>query len=227
MDKNIKNQKKWSSRDWIWLVGILIAIIVFILTFRLGDNLQVINLFSFISSSVSIALAVVAIFIALKQDSDNKQVNDRMVDLLNKIKTGVKNVDSKLPSLINSVGEETAQFYSEKIGKQDTYTRDQVDEIIDGFRKDITLNVNDLLTQERNKEIHKLRSWNNRVHNALENESEIEQERIRARVFQIIRDNMDKNLEEIQTIIESETGYRYAIVLISNYRHRIVQEEVS
>lgn len=227
MDKNIKNQKKWSSRDWIWLVGILIAIIVFILTFRLGDNLQVINLFSFISSSVSIALAMVAIFIALKQDSDNKQVNDRMVDLLNKIKTDVKNVDSKLPSLINSVGEETAQFYSEKIGKQDTYTRDQVDEIIDGFRKDITLNVNDLLTQERNKEIHKLRSWNNRVHNALENESEIEQERIRARVFQIIRDNMDKNLEEIQTIIESETGYRYAIVLISNYRHRIVQEEVS
>ena len=56
------NWIEWRNQDWVWLVLILSAIIYFVTTFRLADNIQVVDLFSFISSSVSIALAVVAIF---------------------------------------------------------------------------------------------------------------------------------------------------------------------
>ncbi|CAM3935157.1 hypothetical protein [Bacillus paramycoides] len=216
--------KRWSNRDWAWVVGILSGIIILILTIRLGDNQDVINLFSFISSSVSIALAGVAIFIALKQDSDNKQVNDRLVDLLNNIQIDVKSVDAKLdPSIVNSVGEETAQVYSEEIEKKDTYTKDEVDKIINRVSKDITLNIGEILTQEKNKENSQKIYWGKRG-NILESEieREKEQKRVREEVFQIIRDNQEKNLEEIRTIIQSETGRRYSLSTINSYRNRIV-----
>ncbi|PFF28427.1 hypothetical protein [Bacillus thuringiensis] len=91
--------KKWRSRDWLWLVGILISLIVLILTVRLGDNLEVINLFSFISSSVSIALALVAIFIALKQESENNRVTSQMTNTLTKIELKVNSMDGKIDDL--------------------------------------------------------------------------------------------------------------------------------
>ncbi|PDY05748.1 hypothetical protein COM66_10920 [Bacillus cereus] len=216
--------KRWNNRDWAWVVGILSGIIILILTIRLGDNQDVINLFSFISSSVSIALAGVAIFIALKQDSDNKQVNDRLVDLLNNIQIDVKSVDAKLdPSIVNSVGEETAQVYSEEIEKKDTYTKDEVDTIINRVSKDITLNIGEILTQEKNKENYQKMHWVKKG-SILESEieREKEQKRVREEVFQIVRDNQEKSLEEIRTIIQSETGRRYSLSTINSYRNRIV-----
>ncbi|HDR5266637.1 MULTISPECIES: hypothetical protein [Bacillus] len=219
---------KWRTRDWGWVVGILIGFIVLILTIRLGDNQDVINLFSFISSSVSIALAGVAIFIALKQDSDNKQVNDRLVDLLNSIQIDVKSVDAKLdPSLLKSVGEETAQVYKD-IEKKDTYTKSEVDEIINKVTKDVTLDINNILNQENNTENHKRVFRDNRVYNnASDVKNERERERARKKAIQIIRDNMEISLEEVREIIESETGYVYSLSAINRYRNKIMHGVVS
>ncbi|MFJ3386310.1 hypothetical protein [Lysinibacillus sp. NPDC086135] len=97
---------EWRNQDWLWLVLILCAIIYFVITFRLADNKQVVDLFSFISSSVSIALAVVAIFYAWKQDSDSQVVSRETSKLLTTITTKIEGMDKKMdkfdPSMITN-----------------------------------------------------------------------------------------------------------------------------
>lgn len=91
--------KNWSNRDWFWLTFILSASIYGVVTFRLSDNLEVINLFSFISSSISIALAIIAIYIALKQDRDSRAISKETSILLNAITGKIEGMDSKIDRL--------------------------------------------------------------------------------------------------------------------------------
>ena len=87
---------EWRTQDWIWVVLILGAIIYFITTFRLADNVQVVDLFSFISSSVSIALAIVAILIALNQSRDNEQLSSTLKTTMAIINEKLSSVDEKV-----------------------------------------------------------------------------------------------------------------------------------
>ncbi|WP_281216186.1 hypothetical protein [Lysinibacillus capsici] len=91
--------KNWTNRDWFWFTGILSASIFGVVTFRLSDNLEVINLFSFISSSISIALAIIAIYIALKQDRDSRSISKETSILLNAITGKIEGMDSKIDKL--------------------------------------------------------------------------------------------------------------------------------
>lgn len=212
MGKNIKNQKKWSSRDWIWLVGILIVINI-ILVANVYDYVHIEANFSIISSAVSIALALVAIFIALKQDSDNQQVNNQISYLLNEISTNVRNVDAKLdPKVLSSVGEETADVYSLKIEEQPSYTKEEVDKIINNVSKDITSSISDILNPKNNKDNYDQTYWNKKMRNkSLE----------KTRITNIITNNKNKNLEELQDIIVKETGTVYSLATISKYRRDV------
>lgn len=132
--------KKWRSRDWLWLVGILISLIVLILTVRLGDNLEVINLFSFISSSVSIALALVAIFIALKQESENNRVTSQMTNTLTKIELKVNSMDGKIDDLDPNVV--TKPFQQKLIKEIEEIVNNQQEEENDKKIKEIVTAVN-------------------------------------------------------------------------------------
>ena len=142
--------KKWGDRDWTWLEGILIVIIIFLIA-NVFDYVHIEANFSIISSAVSIALALVAIFIALKQDSDNQRVNNQVSYVLHEISANVKKVDAKLdPNVLKSVSkisEETVDEYSQEIGKKDSYTKEEVDEILNKFSKDITVNINGILNE--------------------------------------------------------------------------------
>lgn len=90
--------KKWMDRDWFWLVGILIGIMILMVASFFNSDKVEMN-FSIISSAVSIALALVAIFIALKQDSDNQRVTNKMTEALLKIETKVNSMDGKIDNL--------------------------------------------------------------------------------------------------------------------------------
>ncbi|GGE58490.1 hypothetical protein [Priestia taiwanensis] len=108
--------EKWSNRDWGWLTAILVGIIILILTFRLGDNQEVVNLFSFISSSVSIALAGVAIYMAKQQESDNNRTTSIMRESLVKIEAKVDSMDGKINDLnFNDFTESTKNKILEEI----------------------------------------------------------------------------------------------------------------
>ncbi|HDR7645387.1 hypothetical protein [Bacillus mycoides] len=94
MDKN----NGWRNRDWIWLVGILVVLIILLIAGCYNNDAIELN-FSIISSAVSIALALVAIFIALKQDSDNQRVTSTITNALIKIESKVDSMDGKIDNL--------------------------------------------------------------------------------------------------------------------------------
>lgn len=148
--------KRWSNRDWFWLVGILLVIIIFLVA-KVFDYVNIEANFSIISSAVSIALALVAIFIALKQDSDNQQVNSRVSYLLNEISANVRNVDAKVdkidPRLVNSVTEEVVEEYSQGSKEKESFTKEEVDEIVSKVSNDIASNINVILNKEDKKNI--------------------------------------------------------------------------
>lgn len=87
---------KWRNQDWYWLTGILIIIIIFILAFRLSDNVTFMNVFSFMASGVSIALAFVAMYTSFKQNSDNQTLTTQMNETLARMDEKINNMDNKV-----------------------------------------------------------------------------------------------------------------------------------
>ncbi|HDR7621826.1 TPA: hypothetical protein QCX73_002077 [Bacillus mycoides] len=118
MDGEQKN--KWSNKDWFWTVGILVMIIILLVAdFFNFPNIEA-N-FSIISSAVSIALALVAIFIALKQDSDNQKLTNQMNETLIKVELKIDSMDRKVekldPSYVNSLVKSKTDDITEIIDK--------------------------------------------------------------------------------------------------------------
>ena len=91
--------KNWTNRDWYWLLGVLIGIIILLVASIFSKSVGVEVNFSIISSAVSIALALVAIFFAWKQDSDNQVVTRETSNLLTKITTKIESMDNKIDKL--------------------------------------------------------------------------------------------------------------------------------
>ena len=90
--------KNWTNRDWFWLLGFLIGVIILLVAgFYNSDEVEL-N-FSIISSAVSIALALVAIFIAIKQEGDNQVVTRETSNALMKIRGKIETMDNKIDRL--------------------------------------------------------------------------------------------------------------------------------
>ncbi|WP_336770575.1 hypothetical protein [Bacillus bombysepticus] len=148
------NNNGWRNRDWIWLVGILVVLIILLIAGCYNSDAIELN-FSIISSAVSIALALVAIFIALKQDSDNQQVNSRVSHLLNEISANIRNMDAKVdkidPRLLHSVTEEVVEEYSQESKEKESFTKEEVDKIVNKVSNDIASNINVVLNNRDKK----------------------------------------------------------------------------
>lgn len=115
--------KKWTNRDWFWLLFVLIGIIILLIATIFAKNIKVETNFSIISSAVSIALALVAIFFAFKQDTDNKQTLesmrqdsnkklDNMTNILLNQKNTFDDVADKVDKSVNTDMSETKESYS-------------------------------------------------------------------------------------------------------------------
>ncbi|EJS70442.1 hypothetical protein ICW_01911 [Bacillus wiedmannii] len=97
--KNFEQKSNWTDKDWKWLMGILIGIIILILSLWFADYKGIEANFSIMSSAVSIALGLVAIYIALKQDSDSQRLNQQMQDTLRTMENKIDQVDQKVNRL--------------------------------------------------------------------------------------------------------------------------------
>lgn len=95
--------KNWTDRDWKWLVGILISVIILLVASIFAKNKNIELNFSIISSAVSIALALIAIFIAINQERDNKELSYKLNVTMTKIEENLKNVDNKVSNVDNSL----------------------------------------------------------------------------------------------------------------------------
>ena len=151
----MKNNK-WSDRDWTWLVGILITIMISMVAIFYNSDKVEMN-FSIISSAVSIALAIIAIFIALRQASDNQQVNINVSNLLNQIEANLRNVGEKVNSLdlgtINQVKEETVEDFKIQNESKESYTATEMKELVENFGNDLTKK---LLNMSLKKDVNRL-----------------------------------------------------------------------
>lgn len=219
MDNNdqMDNKFKWNDRDWKWVIGILITIIILILTLRLGDNQDVINLFSFISSSVSIALALVAIFIALKQDGESRRVNYLTSRLLNSIELKLNNVDENLKRIdekfIRNVTEETIEeITSEEEGK-DNYTKDEVKEMLSYLSTQIT--------KEVNKELDK----DNKTSSLRLSDGMTEAYRIHYLINNILKSDPDYSSREIQYILKERYNTEAPLSRVQTIKNGILKSK--
>lgn len=86
----------WGRRDWIWLVSILIAIIILILSLLLLKVDSVGGYISVASTSLSIALALIAIFISLVQSAESRRLNQMTTVLMYQITMSINSINEKM-----------------------------------------------------------------------------------------------------------------------------------
>jgi hypothetical protein len=191
--------KYWTVRDWKWLVGILIGImILMVASFYNSDKIE--TNFSIISSAVSIALALVAIFIALKQDSDNQRVNYGVSVLLKEISTGLRSVDEKVnkidANVLNEAKNEVVETFEQQNEKKETYTADEVNNMLNSFSEELTKNIYQSLNSNENNDMR----YNRAV-----------------KIMAAINLNKDKTINEIQKILAEEYNINLTLASLRRY----------
>lgn len=95
--------KNWTNKDWVWVTSILIGIIIIILTWRLNDNDNVVNIISMFASGASIILAVVAIVQSTIYNSSSNELNARMTEKLSTLESNIELVKNNILSNANEV----------------------------------------------------------------------------------------------------------------------------
>lgn len=92
----MKIVKDWRDRDWIWIISILLGSIIVILTWRLNDNDNVVNIISMFASGASIILAIVAIIQSTIYNSSSNELNAKMTEKLSILENNVELVKENI-----------------------------------------------------------------------------------------------------------------------------------
>jgi len=86
-------------RDLYWIIAILVGIIILICSIRLSNNINLINIFSFMASGISIALAFVAIGMSIKQESTSSIINSETRNMLSSMNEKIIGLDFKISNI--------------------------------------------------------------------------------------------------------------------------------
>ncbi|KGR74883.1 hypothetical protein [Ureibacillus sinduriensis] len=128
--------KNWTNRDWFWLSSYFIFIVILLLA---NFYLEWETNLSIISSATSIALAILAIFLSLKQDSENKISSDtKHLDLskqLRELSLSIINKQDGITEVLNNV-EKSVDTNNELEEKQENYTHEQLLEYGEKVKKE-------------------------------------------------------------------------------------------
>jgi len=104
--------KNWTNRDWLWLLGVLISIIILLISSIFAKSKNIELNFSIVSSAVSIALALVAIFIALSQSRENQELSTSLKVTMSIMNEKLNSVDEKVNKIDPDV---LVKVYRQKI----------------------------------------------------------------------------------------------------------------
>lgn len=213
--------KNWNTRDWFWLSSYFIVIISLLVAnfyWNWETNLSI------ISSAASITLAIIAIFLSLKQDSDSKLMSQSMqqdIQSLHKEFIRKQSGYNKMLDEVQEVVDENIEIQG--LRDQDKmYSHEELieygerikHETIENFRAEVTEKLeenlkNNLIKYNKNNsfDIHeylifgetpfKQRSENN------------------DKIDKIIYDNKDKRYREVKKIL-NEKGFDVPISIIIN-----------
>jgi hypothetical protein len=86
---------KWETKDWIWLL----AFLVFAQIFLFINEELIMNVVSYVSTFVSIALAAVAIYISVREATKTDDVKDQINITLGEMREKLSQVDTKLTNI--------------------------------------------------------------------------------------------------------------------------------
>ncbi|KAB2396777.1 hypothetical protein [Bacillus cereus] len=183
--EGFEEKRDWTDKDWKWLMGILVGIIILILSLWFADYKGIEANFSIMSSAVSIALGLVAIYIALKQDSDSQRLNQQMQDILRTMESKIDKVDQKVNKLddfdvektltenLNPVIEKIVQTVEQKnknISKQDI--QQVFEEAVPYVAKNMSEQLNSDISDSYKKKLSHKSSAKKKILSILEDENE-------------------------------------------------------
>ncbi|SHN73277.1 hypothetical protein SAMN04487896_3178 [Paenibacillus sp. ov031] len=86
---------KWSNKDWFWLF----AVIIYACGLSFLYKSEVMNIISYVSTFVSIALGGVAIYISVREATKTEKVKDEISFILGEMKEKIGQVDNKVSGL--------------------------------------------------------------------------------------------------------------------------------
>jgi len=91
------------KRDYKWMIGILLLIIVFILSYRLVDNINLVNYIGFAGTLISIVLAIIAILYSFYQNNIYENSTRKLDESSEKIKNLTGQIDDSFNKLSNDI----------------------------------------------------------------------------------------------------------------------------
>lgn len=161
--ENFEEKSNWTDKDWKWLIGILIGVIILILSLWFAGNKGIEANFAIMSSAVSIALGLIAIYIALKQDSDSQRLNQQMQMTLKAMENKIDKVDQKVNKLdgldveksieenLNPIIERLTTTLQEKSGDISKRDIQQVfEETVPYVAKSVSVELNERMNTDKN-----------------------------------------------------------------------------
>lgn len=152
--------KKWTERDWYWVTGILSLITIGSISLWLNNIDNIGSYFSVFSSAVSVALAFIAIFIAIKQEESSQRINiettrvfAQMDQKINNMNEKVDKLDiSKLADLVNDNVNKAKENFEEKISGSEPMQSEEIKNIFENELNNITKNIKEELFNQINEE---------------------------------------------------------------------------
>lgn len=166
--------KKIINRDLLWIIGILVGLLILVISIRLSDDKDIINIFSLMSSGVSIALALIAIAISIKQDYGSEIINQKTIQMLDTIDGKVNKLDYMISNIdmekILEFERETSTNYDEIAKKIDLLAMNE-----GGNNPDIQKQLKDLSQDVSLKKKDFFNDLGLTLIDALNNLSELEQ----------------------------------------------------
>ncbi|MBK5459237.1 hypothetical protein [Peribacillus sp. TH27] len=165
-----QDEKRWREQDWYWLLGILIGIIILLIASIFAKSAKIELNFSIISSAVSIALALVAIFIALKQDSENQKTNRNMNEALVRMDGKLSNVGEKVSEIsieeirkiLDARIQSTSDSIQETLSEEEGLSKDEVITIIKEEFSNFSASIGNLAKSKPEKDL--MKSVSNYLH---------------------------------------------------------------
>ena len=222
--------KNWSNRDWFWLSGCLFFIIVLLLAnYYLGWETNL----SIIANATSIALAIIAIFLSLKQDSDSKIISDSMQKDIQSLHKEFLRKQSGYNKILDEVQETVGENVEIEEGndEQKSYSYDELikygerikQETIETFRTEIT----EKLENELKENLIKYNSKNNSslLENTIFLNNLDTQKYLRNRnIKKIIQQNKDKTILQIKRLLQ-KNGYDISLEDLKIILDKIREED--
>lgn len=204
MTKKTKEIQGMTTRDWKWIVGILIGIIVLILSYKFwGKSGELTDIISIGSGLVSIALAIVAIIISVAESVKGSLKEEKVNGALDAITYNL----STMKSLIDKLDSDSSKTHKE-LSKIENYISG-----IQSFNrlKDESVKSNTVTKVEENPTPQDTSKKNQ---HAIKNETETKIINIDPKISVVKRG--DVYFADLSPVVGSEQGGVRPVLVITN-----------